>query len=166
MTKTLSEQLCEIVGLEIPGKLVFRKRNWDKKTYINSGHGYKEFDFKSQPDAYVDIIPTRNWDEKNGFSFPYSAIENIKKIYDEHGYDFIKIQTKRLDFEQPENFVKLLELKTEDYGTILDIISTDYSLSTRIDFLQCLYLRLATNAYSDIDQIKQSIRDYDGWVWG
>ena len=110
MTKTLSEQLCEIVGLEIPGKLVFRKRNWDKKTYINSGHGYKEFDFKSQPDAYVDIIPTRNWDEKNGFSFPYSA--------------------------------------------------------TRIDFLQCLYLRLATNAYSDIDQIKQSIRDYDGWVWG
>ena len=90
----------------------------------------------------------------------------IQQIYDEHGYDFIKIQTKRLDFEQPENFVKLLELKTEDYGTILDIISTDYSLSTRIDFLQCLYLRLATNAYSDIDQIKQSIRDYDGWVWG
>lgn len=126
----------------------------------------------------MDIIPTKNWDEKNGFSFPYSAIENIKKIYDEHGYDFIKIQTKKLNFEQPENFVKLFNLQVEQVEdnqtkpTVSGFISDYHWFNDTNGFLEMLISELKENdEYNTIenqwrDSIKQSIRDYDGWVWG
>lgn len=113
--KTLSEQICEVCGIEPKGKLVFEKRNWDKKTWINSGRGYKEFDFESAPTVIVDIIPTELYDEKNGFEYPYSKIDEIKKIYDKNGYDFIEFEAKFIDFEtNNNNKLKLIDLLIEN----------------------------------------------------
>ena len=109
--KTLSQKICEVCGIEPKGKLIFEKRNWDKKTWISAGHGYKEFDFKSIPTAEVDIIPTKLYNEKNGFQYPHSMIDEIKKLYDENGYDFKEFEAKFIDFENNNNnFEKLLEI--------------------------------------------------------
>lgn len=109
--KSLSQQLCEACGIEPKGKLVFEKRNWDKKTWLSAGVGYKQFDFESTPNVSVDIIPTEFYNEKNGFQYPYSRIDEIKKLYDKNGYDFIEFAAKFIDFENNNNnFVKLLEI--------------------------------------------------------
>lgn len=108
--KDLSRELCEICGIERKGKLVFKKRNWDGKTYVCAGRGYKEFDFCSTPEATVDIIPTKDYKQTNGFHYPYSDIERIKKEYDKNGYDFVEFRQRTIDFTQPENFVKLEEI--------------------------------------------------------
>ncbi len=108
----ISKELCEICEIERESKLVFKKRDWDGKTYICAGHGYKEFDFKSTPHSIVDIIPTKDYEETNGFLYPYSDIEWIKQEYDKNGYDFVEFRQRIIDFEQAENFVKLFKLIT------------------------------------------------------
>lgn len=112
MTKNLSKQLCELCGVERKGKLIFRKRDWDGRSWISAGCGYKEFDFKSIPETSVDIIPTKDYKETNGFQYPYTDIEKIKKIYNEHGYDFVEFRQNVIDFTSPENFVRLFKLIT------------------------------------------------------
>lgn len=106
----LSKELCEICEIERKGKLIFRKRDWDGKTWISAGHGYKKFDFKSAPETSVDIIPTKDYRETNGFQYPYTEIEKIKEIYNEHDYDFVEFKQECIDFTTLENFVKLLEI--------------------------------------------------------
>ena len=109
--KSLSQKICEACGIEPKGKLVFEKRNWDKKTWICAGTTYKKFDFESTPDVKVYIVPTIEYDEKNGFEYPYSRIEEIKKLYNDNGYDFIEFEAKFPDFQyNNNNFVKLLNL--------------------------------------------------------
>lgn len=109
--KSLSQQICEVCGIEPKGKLVFEKRNWDKKTWLSAGVEYKQFDFESTPNVTVDIIPTEFYNEKNGFQYPYSRIDEIKKLYDKNGYDFIEFAAKFIDFENNNNnFVKLINI--------------------------------------------------------
>ena len=79
---------------------------------------------------------------------------------DDNGYDFI---TLRLDFENPENFVKLYELQTDD-GTLAELIDENYYFKDRKAFLTSVIDFIQTWELSD--EIKQAIRDYDGWVWG
>lgn len=112
-TAELSDKLCKICNIEVPGRLKFFKRGWNGKSYIMSGHGYKQFDFTSQPYVDVRILPTCEYNDEMGFVFPYTEIENIKKIYDENGYDFIEFKTASIDFEKLTNFTKLLEIITK-----------------------------------------------------
>ncbi len=80
------------------------------------------------------------------------------------------------DFENPENFVKLLELEISSkttFGTLWGYFcDKNKSLSLdRKQFLQMLRIYLKKEKFHFQAQtivhsrIKQSIRDYDGWVW-
>ena len=143
--KTLSQKICEVCGIEPKGKLIFEKRNWDKKTWISAGHGYKEFDFKSIPTAEVDIIPTKLYNEKNGFQYPHSMIDEIKKLYDENGYDFQKFEAKFIDFENNNNKLKLINLLIEN-DHIITLNKDSYLIGNGdIDFIQDCY-----NEYFDV----------------
>lgn len=119
MTKTLSEQLCEIVGLPYEKKIYFRNPGIEEVLY--------------------------------------------KCTY--------------LDFEQPKNFVKLLELEIKPSKSLLWWCINKNSIDNkqtppyyRLTFLIKLKFLLEDpfKLYhpKTIEQIKQSIRDYDGWVWG
>lgn len=99
MTKTLSEQLCEIVGLE----------------------------YKKKYSYFVKKYPDREYSE--------AIIKEVEGV---------------LNFEQPENFVKLWE-----------IINTQ----SKQELIQRLIMRLRVESGWYTDGIKQSIHDYDGWVW-
>lgn len=114
----LSKDLCKICGIERKGKLIFKKRNWDKKTYICAGRGYKEFDFRSIPEVTVDIVPTKDYEEINGFQYPYSDIEYIKEEYNKNDYDFVEFRQRTIDFTQAENFVKLLKIANDVLGSV------------------------------------------------
>ena len=114
----LSKELCEICGIERKGKLIFRKRDWDGRSWISAGRGYKEFDFETIPEVTVDIIPTKDYKETNGFQYPYTDIEKIKKIYNEHGYDFVEFWQNVIDFTSPENFVRLLKIANDVLGGV------------------------------------------------
>lgn len=165
----LSKELCEICGIERKGKLIFKKRDWDKKTYICSGHRYKEFDFKSIPEATVDIVPTKDYKETNGFLYPYSDIERIKEEYDKNGYDFVEFRQRTINFEQPENFVKLMELKVKGLSggnlTLMGILNKEYWLSDRQDYIRflCQYFISDLTPYWQ-DKLKRAIRETE-WVY-
>lgn len=78
----------------------------------------------------------------------------------------LKEETRKFDFENPENFVKLLELRILTGCHLWGYLSLKgLYLSHRQGFLKTLILYLEQN-FSDAEPIKQSIRDYDGWVWG
>ncbi len=81
------------------------------------------------------------------------------------------------DFENPENFVRLLELETEpNQATVWCLVNTQarhfykHTTYSRKTFLSLLKVILEndpkTTSDEQIELIKQSIRDYDGWVWG
>lgn len=109
MTKTLSEQLCEIVGLS----------------------------YSKTVGEMCEILPNKS-----------------RRIF--------------LDFEQPENFVKLIELplKNAVAKTLGNYLWwQDFEFITRISILVYLIRKLGIDTEIN-KQIKQSIRDYDGWVWG
>lgn len=165
----LSKELCEIYGIEREGKLVFKKRDWDGKTYICAGHGYKEFDFKSTPTVTVDIIPTRDYKETNGFQYPYSDIDLIKKEYDKNGYNFVEFRQRTIDFMQPKNFVKLMELRVNGLSggnlTLMGILNKEYWLSDRQDYIKFIYkyyIPSLTPFWHE--QLKQAIRAEE-WIY-
>lgn len=165
----LSKELCDICEIEREGKLVFKKRDWDGKTYICAGHGYKEFDFKSTPTVTVDIIPTRDYKETNGFQYPYSDIDLIKKEYDKNGYNFVEFRQRTIDFMQPENFVQLMDLKikglTNSNMTLMGLLNQEYRLTKREDYIRFLYLYHITylNPYCR-NNLKQAIRAEE-WIY-
>lgn len=169
----LSKELCEICGIERKGKLIFRKRDWDGRCWISAGRGYKEFDFTSIPEVTVDIIPTKDYKETNGFQYPYTDIEKIKKIYNEHGYDFVEFKQNVIDFTQPDNFVKLWELKIKHPQTLEMLSLNEYlKYSNRKSFLTSMIVRLQTwdssltNEYQKVwlRELKQAIRKAE-WVY-
>lgn len=55
-----------------------------------------------------------------------------------------------LDFEQPDNFIKLYEIMSEQ---------------TKEEILSRIVNRLLVESGDYINNKKQSIRDYDGWIW-
>lgn len=168
--KDYSRKLCEICGIERKGKLIFKKRDWDGKTWVCGGRSYKEFDFSSMPDVSVDIVPTAQWNEKNGFLYPYTDIEKIKKLYDKHGYDFVEFLKADINFEQPENFVKLLELRfTSKRGYVFTVAEAlqrgrCFTFADRESFLEQLldYMFTCENFG---EYIKQAIRGQE-WLYG
>ncbi len=159
--KDLSRELCEICVIERKGKLIFKKRDWDKKTYICSGHGYKEFDFKSIPEAAVDIVPTKDYKETNGFLYPYSDIERIKEEYDKNGYDFVEFRQRTINFEQPENFVKLLKIANDVLGSVH--FTTAYTKNKPHIFEEQVLLHYLPIAKLN-EAFKQAIREME-WVY-
>lgn len=81
------------------------------------------------------------------------------------------------DFENPKNFVKLLELDISNKTTPATLwgyfCDKNKSLSlNREEFLQMLRIHLKREKFKFKCQemiqanVKQSIRDYDDWVWG
>ena len=162
----LSKELCEICGIERKGKLIFRKRDWDGRSWISAGRGYKEFDFETIPEVTVDIIPTKDYKETNGFQYPYTDIEKIKKIYNEHGYDFVEFRQNVIDFTSPENFVRLFDLTLPQKGipTIAEFVTYEHlTITDSKDFLAKLIEMLKDDSY--VADIKQSIRETE-WVYG
>ena len=149
MSNNLSKQLCELCGIERKGKLIFKKRDWDGRSWISAGRGYKEFDFKSIPEIRVDIIPTKDYDEKNGFQYPYSDIERIKREYDKNGYDFVEFSQRTIDFTKPENFVRLYEIL---HGQSLE------------DYLKYLCIRITYEKGWSNEAMKAAIREAE-WVY-
>lgn len=165
MSNDLSRQLCELCGIERKGKLIFRKRDWDGRSWISAGYGYKEFDFKSVPETSVDIIPTKDYDEKNGFQYPYSDIERIKREYDKNGYDFVEFRQRTIDFTKPENFVRLFDLPIVNNGTrtVGYFVVYEFTMKTIKDFIECLIIKLERTQFSITKEVKQSIREAE-WV--
>ena len=158
----LSKELCEICGIEREGKLIFRKRDWDGRSWISAGRGYKEFDFESIPEVTVDIIPTKDYKETNGFQYPYTDIEKIKKIYNEHGYDFVEFRQNVIDFTSPENFVRLLKIANDVLGSVH--FATAYTKNKPDIFEEQVLLHYLPIAKLN-EGFKQAIREAE-WVYG
>lgn len=144
MAKTLSQQLCELCGIE----------------------------------ASTDCNGSCNLKDKE------KLCKNCKPLSMEY-LRFKKICPNKpnpyyIDFERPENFVALIELKPlkthptlfEDVTRLCYFFNPDaFKLQVREDFLYMLVHIL--NGYSNDfirqstqEKIKQAIRNYDGWVWG
>lgn len=71
----------------------------------------------------------------------------------------------KLNFESPENFVKLLELKLKHSSFIIDTFNypkdKTFVATALVDILSGI------TAYKVQEQkFIQAIHDYDGWVWG
>lgn len=132
MAKTLSEQLCEIVGIT-PKRV--EKRCSECEMNMEECGCY---------DCFKDIYP---------------------------------------DFEQPENFVKLLEIVNNKASVSFCHNGSYFGCSIHYffenifeanegtiqhNFLNTLLKQDLRNPCKPklLEQIKQSIRDYDGWVWG
>ena len=164
MSNDLSRQLCELCGIERKGILLFKKRNWDG-TYISAASRYKEFDFESIPHAFVSIIPTKDYDKKNGFEYPYSDIEQIKREYDKNGYDFVEFRQRTIDFTKSENFVRLFNLRTKRQKsyTVAELITLEcMAIIDTKNFLENLIYIIKSDM--DVADIKQSIREAE-WVY-
>ena len=161
----LNQQLCELCGIEREGILLFKKRNWDG-TYISAACRYKEFDFESIPQAFVSIIPTKDYDKKNGFEYPYSDIERIKREYDKNGYDFVEFRQRTIDFTKPENFVRLFDLPIVNNGTrtVGYFVVYEFTMKTVEEFIECLIIKLERTQLLVTGEVKQSIREAE-WVY-
>lgn len=171
MTKTLSEQLCEIVGLEA-------------KQFIK--------DFKTREKAASFGRKITGIPKFRGNKFDIGSYTDNQSIYQVHWKEYP-------DFEQPENFIALEEIMLKELAkqrlTVVkwvteygDSLMHEYILITKqghkIDFkyngiyvcnwfverlnrTDCLILFILWKVLPICgDQIKQSIRDYNGWVWG
>lgn len=69
------------------------------------------------------------------------------------------------DFENPENFVKLLELEFQYSSFRMDTFSYPKRNGFVQDTLENILGELINFKSNEKDFIK-AIRDYDGWVWG
>lgn len=150
----LSKLICEKCKIQTSGKLIFRKRNWNDRHYISAGCGYKEFDFTSCPETSVNILPDYKYKEEMGWQYPYKQIEEIKKIYDKNGYDFVEFRTKTIDFESPENFMKLFKLITTIEN--FDIRTGNFMIPYIPSYRQITILKTDVGEYSseNTDPIK------------
>lgn len=80
-------------------------------------------------------------------------------------FKVIKAIKTYLDFENPENFVKLLELKFQYSSFRIDTFSYPKRNGFVQDTLENILGELIKFKSNEKDFIK-AIRDYDGWVWG
>lgn len=82
----------------------------------------------------------------------------------------VDIKPFYLDFEQPENFVKLMELRVDGLSggtlTLMGILNKEYWLSDRQDYIKFLY-KYYIPALTPLwqDELKQAIRETE-WVYG
>ncbi len=79
--------------------------------------------------------------------------------------NYTEAKTVFIDFENPENFVKLFELDVNEAMCLSFIISLDSVFGGRKGFLKSLLQHIA-RGNATAEEIKQAIRNYDGWVWG
>lgn len=88
----------------------------------------------------------------------------IIEDYDSNEYEIYP------DFEQPENFVKLMELRVDGLSggtlTLMGILNKEYWLSDRQDYIKFLY-KYYIPALTPLwqDELKQAIRETE-WVYG
>lgn len=150
----LSKLICEKCKIQTSGKLIFHKRNCNDRCYVSAGCGYKEFDFTSCPETSVNILPDYKYKEEMGWQYPYKQIEEIKKIYDKNGYDFVEFRTKTIDFELPENFMKLFKLITTIEN--FDIRTGNFMIPYIPSYRQITILKTDDDEYSseNTDPIK------------
>ena len=150
----LSKLICEKCKIQTSGKLIFHKRNCNDRCYVSAGCGYKEFDFTSCPETSVNILPDYKYKEEMGWQYPYKQIEEIKKIYDKNGYDFVEFRTKTIDFESPENFMKLFKLITTIEN--FDIRTGNFMIPHIPSYRQITILKTDDDEYSseNTDPIK------------
>lgn len=87
-------------------------------------------------------------------------------MYDKHGYDFVEFEKADINFEQPENFVKLIELRfTTKRGDIFTVVEAlqnarSFTFADRKSFLEQLldYIFVCENFG---EYIKQAIREQE-----
>lgn len=144
--KTLSEQLCELCGI----KPKYKCRN----------------------------VPCLNFIGNTGFCNISEKRCNPSECKNEYEPDtthkfWKKGEAYYPDFKNPENFVKLLELKSGDCRPRIGVlIRNAYFLGTDFTRVECLKILIKILCYPNnqgsqvLDELKQSIRDYDDWVWG
>lgn len=100
---------------------------------------------------------------------PYTITEDNCRVYDNDG-ELCEQYVYKLNFEQPENFVKLMELKVEGLSagnlTLMGILNKEYWLSDRHDYIKflCQYHFPDLTPYWQ-DKLKQAIRETE-WVYG
>ena len=124
MTKTLSQQICELCGIETKYRepAICNMRDYPGCLKANCKHYDKE--------------------QKICKSTPLS-----------------------IDFENPENFVKLMELKFKHSSFWIDTFSCPKRKGFVSDMLENTIGELI-NFKSREKELIKAIRDYDGWVWG
>lgn len=113
-----------------------------------------------------------------GVEWPEEDLERLCCELDYFPEECKKSKNMYIDFENPENFVKLLELMTTQ-GMGYNIQLFDYPNDLRIDFtwdenenfyiggnsFKEVYLRFCIQICNlENGNIKQAIRNYNGWV--
>ena len=164
--ENISNRLMEVCEIQSRGKLIFVKRDWDKKTYICAGHTYKQFDFDSAPTASVYIIPDEEYKETNGFQWPHKDIDKIIKLYNDNGYDFVEFEQRTIDFTKPENFVKLFNLKVYEHecaSTLAHMVTHDHCVNSTEEFIYYMVLMIENGrcSYNLAKLIKEQTWKYD-----
>ena len=100
---------------------------------------------------------------------PYIKTEDNCRVYDNEG-ELCEQYVYKLNFEQPENFVKLMELRVDGLSggtlTLMGILNNEYWLSDRQDYIEFLY-KYYIPALTPLrqDELKQKIRETE-WVYG
>lgn len=152
--KTLSKQICELCEIK-PRKVCSNNDGICDNCYSTN-----EIKLQQKEKGYIGNFASCNYDTDNqekcrNFRFK-------KEIY--------------VNFENPVNFVKLLELGLDNGSyTLGKIINTAMINQNRKEFLTTLKHFLAQECqYSggvfnwdelDINEIKHTICNYDKWVW-
>lgn len=98
-----------------------------------------------------------------------TALHLIQLARKNSGYKDIDAVLVYPDFEQPENFLKLMELKVKGLSggnlTLMGILNKEYWLSDRQDYIRflCQYFIPDLTPYWQ-DKLKQAIRETE-WVY-
>lgn len=150
--KTLSQQICELCGMKS------RKICCSYDGTCDNCYSSNEIKLQQKERNYIGDFAFCKYDT----AWQQEKCRNFrlkKEVYP--------------DFENPENFVKLLELKTGDLNPRIGVlIHNAYFLGTDFTRVECLKILIKILCYPAnqgsqvLDELKQSIRDYDGWVWG
>lgn len=137
--RTLSQQICELCGMK------------PRYKYIVKGQS-------------TELTVDKDW-----------LIWKFKDRKNKSVFKVIKVIKTYPNFENPENFVKLYELMIDEENTLtgfIVIVLTHLNCLPNIpcnrkSYLQVLLAILQEKSIQQtwIEKIKQSIRDYDGWVW-
>lgn len=92
---------------------------------------------------------------------PYILLEDNCRVYDNNG-ELCEQYVHKLNFEQPENFVKLFNLQLYQ-TTLAAIITYDSIILNTRDFISSVIQELKDTHY-DTSEIKQAIRDEE-WIY-